>query len=446
MRLYKMPALLIFSALSFGGCASLQQGASAPVTKNVSTLADPSYSATLKTLRMDTKVIRAMAQIEGDRNFNNSLMVELNEIPAPPFGEEKRAARFVEVLKAEGITDIHIDEAGNVIARRPGTVGARTLAIAAHIDTVFPIETDVSVKIDGNTYTAPGIGDNTRGMVVMVSLLRALEVADIQTRDDTLFVGTTGEEGLGDLRGVKALFAEGGPDIDAFIAIDGGQINRLIHSAVGSHRYRVTVSGSGGHSWGDFGFANPHHALGRAIELFASRAPEVSASGPKTSFSVGRIGGGTSINSIPFESWMEVDMRSEVQDKLDDMDAVFQQSMIDGLAAENAARKKGGEISLKVDRVGKRPAGIGDPTTPLVQQTMAAMKSLGITPTLRASSTDSNIPISLGIPAVTLSRGGISKGAHGLSESWTDKDSHIGVQLSLLTLLQNAGYEAANNK
>lgn len=434
---YALPALAF---ICLAGCASLEKSEMGAASLYPSiTKPDPEYTLDMAALRNDKRVIRAMQKIVTDREFNNDLLIELNEIPAPPFGEEKRAKRLKSILKAEGLKDVFIDAAGNVVARRPGTEGGRTVAIAAHIDTVFPIETDVTVKRDGDKFTAPGIGDNTRGLVVMVSLLRALEAAKIETRGDLLFVGTTGEEGLGDLRGVKALFKDGSPKIDAFIAIDGGGIDRLIHSGVGSHRYKVTVSGPGGHSWGNFGYANPHHALGRAVALFTERAPKVSQSGPKTSFNVGRIGGGTSINSIPFESWMEVDMRSLVQHKLDDMDAVFQSAMKDGVAAENAARTKGQAITLGLEKVGKRPAGMGDPASPLIQHAMAAMNSLDITPTLRASSTDANIPISLGIPAITLSRGGISKGAHGLGEVWIDKDSHIGVQLALLTAVQNAG-------
>lgn len=382
-----------------------------------------------------------MALLPTYRADNNSILVELNEIPAPPFGEEKRAERFVQMLKTAGLNDVTIDDTGNVIGRRPGKTGQRTLAIAAHLDTVFPHETDVTVKIEGDTFIAPGIGDNTRGLVVLLSVLRALEEAGIETQDDVLFIGNVGEEGLGDLRGTKALFAEGGPNIDAFIAIDGGAIDRLIYGGVGSHRYRVTVNGPGGHSWGNFGDANPHHALGRAIALFSERAPEVSSEGPKTSFNVGRIGGGTSINSIPFESWMEVDMRSGDQSKLDDMDEIFQSAMQDGIDAENSARKSGPALTLDIKKVGKRPAGKGDPDSALIQQTMAAMNALGVKPALRISSTDSNIPISLGIPAVTLSRGGISKGAHSAKETWTDRDSHVAEQLLLLTVLQQAGVE-----
>lgn len=432
--------LATLAMLLLSGCMTVPQNAPIPAElQSAISQPDAAYTLKLEKLQQDARIAQAMNKIVADREFNNDLLIELNEIPAPPFGEKKRAARLIDIFKAEGLKDVSIDEAGNVIARRPGVTGRRTIALAAHIDTVFPIETDVTVRRDGNKFTAPGIGDNTRGLVVLVSLLRALEAAKIETQDDILLIGTTGEEGLGDLRGVKALFKDKTPKIDAFIAIDGGGINRLINSAVGSHRYKVTVSGPGGHSWGDFGDANPHHALGRAIALFTERAPKVSNTDPKTSFSIGRIGGGTSINSIPFESWMEVDMRSLVQDKLDAMDTVFQAAMHDGVAAENAARKTGPAISLHLEMVGKRPAGVGDPSSPLVQQAMAAMRSLGIEPTLRASSTDANIPISIGIPAITLSRGGISKGAHGLNEVWIDKDSHIGVQLALLTALQNVG-------
>lgn len=432
-------------ALAFlTGCAS-SSAATHESADNVQEIvaAKNLYTDSLNAIKSDPRVLQAMNIMVTDRDLNNTLLIEINEVPAPPFGEEKRAARFAEMLREVGLTDVTIDATGNVIGRRKGTEGTRNVALVAHIDTVFPIETDVSVKIEGDTYTAPGIGDNARGMVVLLSLLKAMNETGLETRDDVLFIGSVGEEGLGDLRGVKALFEPESPKIDSFIAIDGGSLNRLIYAGIGSHRYRVSVNGPGGHSWGDFGYANPHHALGRAIDLFSTRAPAISASGPKTSFNVGRIGGGTSINSVPFESWMEVDMRSSDQSKLDDMDDVFQAAMIDGVAAENAARSKGPEITLDVKMVGRRPAGEGDVNSDLVQQTMAAMQSLGITPSLRASSTDANIPISLGIPAVTLSRGGKSKGAHGFSESWTDIDSHIAVQLTLLTVLQNTGFEPA---
>lgn len=391
-------------------------------------------------LRDDAAVQAAFRTIEGHREENVEILIELTEIPAPPFGEDARGQRIAEMFREAGMDDVRIDEVGNVIARRPGRTSEKTVALAAHIDTVFPIETDVTVRREGDTYIAPGIGDNTRGLVSLISLIKALDANNIQTDADLLFIGNVGEEGLGDLRGVKHLYREGAKPIDSFIAIDGGRLNRIIHGGVGSHRYRVTVKGPGGHSWGDFGEANPHHALGRIIDLFAERAPSVTEVGPKTSFNVGRIGGGTSINSIPFESWMEVDMRSGNQDKLDDIDAVFQQAVIDGLAAENAAWDSGEPLTVDVKMVGRRPAGKADPSQPLIQSALAAMTSLGIEPELRISSTDANIPISMGLPAITISRGGRSQGAHSFEETWTDIDSHKSIQLALLIILSEAGY------
>lgn len=368
-------------------------------------------------------------------------LIELTEIPAPPFKEGKRATRFAEMLREAGLSDVKVTEVGNVIARRKGTSGEKTVAIVAHIDTVFPESTDVMVKVDGDTYTAPGIGDNTRGLVALLSLARAMQKFDIQTKADILFVGSVGEEGLGDLRGVKHLFRDGGPKIDSFIAIDGGGNDRLVHSAVGSHRYRITVKGPGGHSWGAFGLANPHHALGNIITEFAVTAPSATQSGPKTSFSVGRIGGGTSINSIAFESWMEIDMRSLVQNKLDDIDAILHEAVQKGLATENAARKFGEALTVDIKRVGKRPAGVGSIESPLVKRAEASMKIFGTTPKLSASSTDSNIAISKGIPAITISRGGLSGKAHSPDEWWQNKDSHVALQIGLLILVSQANAE-----
>jgi len=369
-------------------------------------------------------------------------LVELTEIPAPPFGEGPRGERFAEMLAEAGLTDISTDDAGNVIGRRPGRSADRVIALTAHLDTVFPPDTDVTVRIDGNRYIAPGVGDNTRGLVVLLGILRALEQANIGTEADVLFIGNTGEEGLGDLRGVKHLFREGGPRIDAMIAVDGGKTERLVYGGVGSHRYRVTFEGPGGHSWGAFGTANPHHALGRAIEKFVTIAPGVNSEDEKTSFSIGRIGGGTSINSIPFESWLEVDMRSGSQDKLDEIDALFQAAVQEALDEENAARTEGDALTVTVERVGKRPAARGDRESDLVQGAAAAIAWAGLEPDYRLSSTDANYPISIGVPAITLSRGGISRDSHSPAESWENVDSHLGLQIVMLTLLDAAGIAA----
>ena len=393
----------------------------------------------IDTLATDPGIQDLMTYIEGMTARLREELIELNQIPAPPFGEERRGLRFADMLREAGLDDVSIDEVGNVIGRRPGRSGQRVVAIAAHLDTVFPPETDVSVRVEGDTLFAPGIGDNTRGLIVLLAVLRALEHGGIETDADILFIGNVGEEGLGDLRGVKHLFRDGGPRIDALIAVDGGKTNRLVWGGVGSHRYRVTFKGPGGHSWGAFGRASPHHALGRAIAGFVRSAPAVTESGDKTSFNVGRIGGGTSVNSIAFESWMEIDMRSGDQAKLDEIDAVLQQAIQVALDEENAARASGDALTVSVERIGTRPAARGSIESPLVSRAAAAMRTLGLEPDPQLSSTDANHPLSIGVPAITLSRGGISRNAHAPNESWQDVDSHVAIQVSLLTLLAEAG-------
>ena len=411
----------------------------APDRKSPEESVAQSYVEQIDGLAEQDAVTAAMAQMEERREEALELLIELTEIPAPPFNEERRGRRIAELMRDIGYEDVAIDAVGNVIARRAGNNGEKTVAIAAHMDTVFPPGTDVTVRREGERLYAPGIGDNTRGVIAMLEIMRAIHEQDIETEATLMFVANVGEEGLGDLEGVKHLFREGGPRIDSFIAIDGGDQARIVQAAVGSHRYRVTFKGPGGHSWGAFGLANPHHALGRAIAIFDAEAPAVSATEVKTSFNIGRIGGGTSVNSIPFESWMEVDMRSSRQHKIDEMDAVFQSAVRRAVDAENAGRASGPELTVDIDMVGRRPAGETDPRAPLVQRAMAAVERYGFEPRLVTSSTDSNIPMSLGIPAVTISRGGLGGNAHSPNEWWQDKNSHVGPQVALLVLLGSAG-------
>lgn len=374
---------------------------------------------------------------EDKRNVDD--LIELTEVAAPPFEESTRAALFAEMLRKAGLEDISIDDAGNVLARRPGLKRNRTVALVAHLDTVFPPETDVSVRREGERLIAPGVGDNTRGLVAVLSIARAMETFALQTDADILFVGSVGEEGLGDLRGVKHLFRKGGPKIDAFIAVDGGSDERVVYRAVGSHRYKVTFKGPGGHSWGAFGTANPHHAQARTIALFTEQAQPVVASGPKTTFSVGRIGGGTSINSIPFDSWFEIDMRSGDQTKLDEIDGVLHQAIAAALEAENMHRSRGAPLTVIIEPVGKRPAGATPLSAPLIGRAAAALKTVGLDIELSESSTDSNIAMALGVPAITISRGGESGNSHSPDEWWENKDSHLALQSGLLLLLSEAG-------
>jgi tripeptide aminopeptidase len=304
---------------------------------------------------------------------------------------------------------------------------------------------DVTVRMRGDTLFAPGIGDDTRGLIVVRNVLRAMVETGLRTRDDLLFIGTVGEEGLGDLRGVKHLFREAdrdpaSPRIDAFISVDGGDESRVKIQSVGSHRYRVTYQGPGGHSWGAFGTANPHHALGRAIARFAATAdPLVESAEARTTFSVGRIGGGTSVNSIAYEAWLEVDMRSLDDGALRELDAIFQAAVRHGLDEENEARRRGPALEVVVERVGQRPAAQVSLDTPLIRRAMAATEQLGIEVRTGSGSTNANVPMALGVPATTIGRGGRGGGAHSLDEWWLPENPELAVQKALLLVLAEAG-------
>jgi tripeptide aminopeptidase len=369
--------------------------------------------------------------------------IHLSEIPAPPFMEDRRAERYAEMMQEFGLDEVTIDKEGNAIGRRPGTSGERTIAISAHLDTVFPEETDVTVEVRNDTLFGPGISDDARGLTSVLTILKTFQELDIQTQDDILFVGTVGEEGLGDLRGVKYLFRENGPQIDAFISIDGSNDTRIVNQALGSHRYRITFKGPGGHSWGAFGIANPAHALGRTIHHFDENASQYVAEGARTSYNIGRIGGGTSVNSVPFENWMEIDMRSVDQDRLFQIDDILQEAIQQGLDEANEIRNSGPALTVDVDMIGDRPSGEIDPNEPFIQRAMAATKYFGETADLRRSSTDSNVPISMGIPSMTLGGGGSSGSTHSLDEWWYNDEGHRGIQRALLILVAEAGL--ANN-
>jgi acetylornithine deacetylase/succinyl-diaminopimelate desuccinylase-like protein len=365
--------------------------------------------------------------------------IELTEIPAPPFKEDKRAQRFAAMLREAGVDAVELDDVGNVVARRSGKTGGRIVALSAHMDTVFPEGTDVRVRFEGDKMMAPGIGDDTRGLIVILTVLRAMNQASIETDADLLFIGTVGEEGLGDLRGVKHLFRDGGPRIDSWIAVDGGGLDRIVHQGLGSHRYRVTFKGPGGHSWGAFGLANPAHGLARAVHYFDKEAAQFVASGPRTSYNVGRIGGGTSINSIPFETWLEVDMRSVSPARLEGIDALFKTAVAKAMEEQNASRRSGDPLSVDVKLVGDRPSGMVDTKTPLVQRAMAATRYFGAEPRLGTGSTDSNVPIALGVPAITIGRGGAGGGNHSLREWWANENGHLAIQRALLIALAETG-------
>ena len=397
------------------------------------------YPREARELAASPTIAKAFRIVEELDEWALRRLVELTEIPAPPFLEEARGRRFAELLAEVGADSVRTDEIGNVIGLRRGRRGNRIIGIGAHIDTVFPEGTDVTVTRRGDTLFAPGISDDTRGLVVVLAVLRAMEEAGIETDADIHFVGVVGEEGPGDLRGMKHLYRDPTAAPDAWIEVDGGGLQRLVVDALGSVRYRVTFKGPGGHSWGAFGLANPAHAMSRAVRLFQDAADTLTRSGPRTSYNVGCIGGGTSVNAIPSESWMEVDMRSVGPQSLARIEQVFLEAMDQGLREENALRRSGPPLSVEKTRIGDRPSGEGDRDAPLVQRALAATAVFGVRGTLGRSSTNTNVPIALGVPAVTIGRGGMGFGAHSPEEHWVNVDGHLAIQRALLLLVAEAG-------
>jgi acetylornithine deacetylase/succinyl-diaminopimelate desuccinylase-like protein len=351
------------------------------------------------------------------------------EIAAPPFHEEARGRELKRIFEELKLKDIRTDAAGNVIAVRPGKFARPNLVFAAHLDTVFPEGTNVKVTREGETMKGPGIGDNCRGLAVLVAIIRALDEAHVETPGTITFVADVGEEGLGDLRGMKSLFHNSlKGQIDKFVSIDGTGLG-VTNVGVGSNRYRVTFKGPGGHSYGSFGMANPIQAMGRAIAKID--AFEVPAN-PKTTFNVGRVGGGTSVNAIPYEGWMEVDMRSFDPASLKALDTKFHTALREAVDEENRRWNNRGAVSVSAELVGVRPAGKTAEDSAIVKTALAVSRALQIQESLREASTDSNVPMNIGIPAITISGGGIGTGAHSLGESFDPRDSWRGTQRALL--------------
>lgn len=379
-------------------------------------------------LMQDASVRAALDAAKADEARTIAEQIELCEVEAPPFKESKRAEIYARKFRELGLQSVRIDTAGNVLGDRPGTSPRPRVVLAAHLDTVFPEGTDVRVKREGAVLRGPGIGDDCRGLAVLLSVIRALTAAHVQTPGSITFVGNVGEEGLGDLRGVKYLFDEGlKGQIDRFVSIDGTGLG-ITHISVGSLRYRVTFKGPGGHSYGAFGMVNPIHALGRAMAAIADfQVP----TDPKTTFNVGRIGGGTSVNSIPFEAWAEVDMRSADAASLQSLDAKFHKAVDDAVAAENV---RWGSRVLTVDKalVGNRPAGRAAATSAIVEAAVSVTRALGVPVSLDEGSTDANYPQSLGVAAITIDGGGRGSGAHALDESFDATDSWKGTQRAVL--------------
>jgi tripeptide aminopeptidase len=380
-------------------------------------------------LLQDAAVKAAIQAARDDEAQTIEDQVRLCEIPAPPFKETERGKVYADAFRSLGLKNVRIDKEGNVLGERPGAAAQPHLVFSAHLDTVFPEGTEVKVKREGAILRGPGIGDDCRGLAVVLAVIRAMNTANVQTPGTITFVGTVGEEGLGDLRGVKALFHDTLKGrVDRFVSIDGTGLG-ITHIGVGSLRYRVVFKGPGGHSYGAFGLANPIHALGRAIAKIGDfQVPR----DPKTTFNVGRIGGGTSVNSIAFESWMEVDMRSADPASLKSVDANFHKAVDTALAEENERWNNNGRLGVEKNLVGDRPAGRTTAESPIVEAAVSVTKALGFTVSLDEGSTDSNIPMSMGIPAITIDGGGRGTGAHSLGETFDSTNSWQGTQRATL--------------
>jgi len=370
--------------------------------------------------------------------------IRICSVPSSPFGERERAEYLSRKFLEIGLSEVQIDEAGNCLGLLRGLSQSPLMVVSAHLDTVFSRETDFTVRRKDQRLFAPGISDDGCGLVALISIARVLVETSSKTSGSILFVGTVGEEGEGNLRGVRYLFTEGpwAGRIESFISFDGPGIERITNRALGSHRYRVTVKGTGGHSWGDFGIPNPVHALGRAISRLVSYTLPKDQ---RTTFNVGKVQGGTSINSIPSAAYMDVDLRSCDEVELQRLDAYFRRSVHEAVDQENAARRPGDSpLVLNIDLVGERPGGATPSNSFLVELTQQATQTFGIVGELDQSSTDSNLPISLGIPAITLGAGGTSGCSHTLDEWYEPLNRDKGLKRGLLTILGMVGLENAD--
>ncbi len=380
------------------------------------------------------RVRTARAHIEHSDEATLARQAALSAIPAPTGAERARGARVAELFGDAGLQDVCLDDVGNVRGWFGGAQHAAPLhhgciVISAHLDTVFGPELDVSVSRRGPRLEGPGIADNARGLAALVTIAEALVCARVATRRPVLFAATVGEEGSGDLRGVRHLLKDPIRP-HAFIALDGAGIERIVHRALGCRRYRVAFHGPGGHSWAAFGVANPANAVGRAVTAIAS-IPTHDA--PRTTHAVVRLGGGTSLNSIPQSAWFDVDLRSEEPRALERLDAAVHQAVTESLDEENRRRLPGtAPLTIDVRRVGDRPSGLTPRAHPLVQTAVAATRAVGHAHQLACASTDANVPIALGVPAVALGAGGRAGNAHLPTEWYENDKGALGIVRALL--------------
>ncbi len=390
----------------------------------------------------DPRIARVLQILRDGAKETTEEQIRITEIPAPPFQESVRAAYMKKLLSAAGLR-VEMDDTGNVIGEWAGS-SPDVIMLTAHMDTVFPANTDVRVKREGGRLLAPGISDNGTGLAALVALAKAFREAKIKTNKTILFVADVGEEGEGNLRGMRALTEAYKKRLKFVLALDGSATEYVTTAALASRRVEITITGPGGHSWSDFGTPNPVHAMGRGIAKFVSvHVPE----SPRTSFNVGEIEGGTSVNSIPASAQMKVDLRSESETQLAALEGHLRDAVKAGIDDEmSAARERGmagssNLLNLKINVLGVRPAGELPENSPLLAALLAADDQLGNRSRRERSSTDANIPLSMGIPAISLGAGGRSGGAHTLEEWFDPSGRELGLHRVALTVLTLAGLE-----
>ncbi len=385
----------------------------------------------------DSRVHAAIEWFQKNLNWIDEQQIRLTEIPAPSFEEFKRAEAVKVLLAAEGLT-VHTDKLGNVIGELRGTNDKEMVLVTAHLDTVFPAGTAVKVQREGPRLVAPGISDNGTGLAGLLALARAIHASHIVPQRTILFAANVGEEGEGNLRGMRALIDAYRAELRAVIVLDGSSTDHVTTKALASRRLEVVITGPGGHSWSDFGMPNPINALMRGgLRFINSKVPNA----PRTTFNLGQVEGGTSVNSIPHEAKLKVDLRSESDDEIVRLEIAFREAMGAGVKDEmdNARDRTKGRLDWKINVIGSRPGGELPADSALLASLRSADEYVGNQSRIERSSTDANIPLSLGIDAIAIGAGGNGGGAHSLQEWYEPAEREIGLKRALLTLLGVAG-------
>ena len=405
----------------------------------VRSLAAPHSSRNAQTspLPANPQVRAALDWIAPNISWVNDVQARLTGIPAPTFQEAERAAAIKPLLAETGLS-VEIDKAGNVIGELRGANEKELIIVAAHLDTVFPAGTDVKVRRDGTRMSAPGISDNGAGLAALVALARATHSARLKPQRTILFVADVGEEGEGNLRGMRALVEAYRGSLKAVVVLDGSGVDHVTTKALASRRLEALITGPGGHSWSDFGMPNPINALVRgAVRFINTKVPAT----PRTTFNIGQIEGGTSVNSVPHEARLKVDIRSESEDELARLEAALRECMTAGVRdeMESARDRSKGKLEWKVELLGSRPGGELKLDSPLLVVLRAADEFVGNQSRVERSSTDANIPLSQGIDAIAIGVGGSGGGAHSLQEWYDSAGRELGLKRALLTMLGISG-------